>query len=94
MQIADPIEEEKVKRAIMEIRDLQLASAMTDLGGGGLSSAVGETAEKYDCGVTIDLAGAIQVSRLGAMGNLHLRITRKNAHNRAARKFGAGYGNF
>jgi phosphoribosylformylglycinamidine synthase II len=56
VQIADPIEEEKVKRAIIEIRDMQLASAVTDLGGGGLSSAVGETAEKFDCGVTIDLA--------------------------------------
>ena len=56
VQIADPIEEEKVKRAIIEIRDLQLASAVTDLGGGGLSSAVGETAEKFDCGVTINLA--------------------------------------
>ncbi len=55
VQIADPIEEEKVKRAIIEIRDLQLASATTDLGGGGLSSAVGETAEKFDCGVTIEL---------------------------------------
>ncbi len=55
VQIADPIEEEKVKRAIIEIRDLQLASATTDLGGGGLSSAVGETAEKFDCGTTIDL---------------------------------------
>ncbi len=55
VQIADPIEEEKVKRAIIEIRDLQLASATTDLGGGGLSSAVGETAERFDCGVTIDL---------------------------------------
>ena len=55
VQIADPIEEEKVKRAIIEIRDLQLASATTDLGGGGLSSAVGETAERFGCGVTIDL---------------------------------------
>jgi phosphoribosylformylglycinamidine synthase len=55
VQIADPIEEEKVKRAIIGIRDLQLASATTDLGGGGLSSAVGETAEKFDCGTTIDL---------------------------------------
>jgi phosphoribosylformylglycinamidine synthase II len=55
VQIADPIEEEKVKRAIIEVRDLQLASATTDLGGGGLSSAVGETAEKYDCGVTVEL---------------------------------------
>jgi phosphoribosylformylglycinamidine synthase II len=55
VQIADPIEEEKVKRAIVEIRDRELASAITDLGGGGMSSAVGETAERYGCGVTVDL---------------------------------------
>ncbi len=55
VQIADPIEEEKVKRAVVEIRDLQLASAITDIGGGGLSSAVGETAERFNCGVTVDL---------------------------------------
>jgi phosphoribosylformylglycinamidine synthase len=55
VQIADPIEEEKVKRALMEIRDLELGSATTDLGGGGMSSAVGETAERYGCGVTVDL---------------------------------------
>jgi phosphoribosylformylglycinamidine synthase len=55
VQIADPIEEEKVKRAIIEIRDLQLASATTDLGGGGLSSAVGETAERFGCGATAEL---------------------------------------
>ena len=29
---------------------------MTDIGGGGLSSAVGETAERFNCGVTADLA--------------------------------------
>ena len=55
VQIADPIEEEKVKRAMIEIRDRELASATTDLGGGGMSSAVGETAERYGCGVTVDL---------------------------------------
>ena len=55
VQIADPIEEEKVKRAIIEIRDLELASAITDMGGGGMSSAVGETAERYGCGATVDL---------------------------------------
>ena len=55
VQIADPIEEEKLKRAVIEIRDRELASAVTDLGGGGLSSAVGETAEKYGCGATVDL---------------------------------------
>ncbi|MCW4006780.1 MAG: phosphoribosylformylglycinamidine synthase subunit PurL [Candidatus Bathyarchaeota archaeon] len=55
VQIADPIEEEKVKRAMMEIRDRELASATTDLGGGGMSSAVGETADRYGCGVVVDL---------------------------------------
>jgi len=55
VQIADPIEEEKLKRAIVEIRDLELASAITDLGGGGLSSAVGETAKKFGCGATVEL---------------------------------------
>ncbi len=55
VQIADPIEEEKLKRAIIEIRDRELASAITDLGGGGLSSAVGETAEKFGCGATVAL---------------------------------------
>jgi phosphoribosylformylglycinamidine synthase II len=55
VQIADPIEEEKLKRAIIEVRDRELASAITDLGGGGLSSAVGETAEKFGCGATVEL---------------------------------------
>ncbi len=55
VQIADPIEEEKLKRAIIDIRDQGLASAITDLGGGGLSSAVGETAKKFDCGATVEL---------------------------------------
>jgi phosphoribosylformylglycinamidine synthase len=55
VQIADPIEEEKLKRAIIEVRDREFASAITDLGGGGLSSAVGETAEKFGCGATVEL---------------------------------------
>ncbi len=56
VQIADPIEEEKVKRTVVEIRDLGLGSAITDIGGGGLSSAVGETGERFGCGVRVDLA--------------------------------------
>jgi len=55
VQIADPIEEEKLKRAVMETRDRELGSAVTDLGGGGLSSAVGETAKRFGCGATIEL---------------------------------------
>ncbi len=55
VQIANPIEEEKLKRAIITIRDLGLGTAITDLGGGGLSSAVGETAHKYGCGAYVEL---------------------------------------
>ncbi len=39
----------------MKIRDLELGSATTDLGGGGMSSAIGETAERFGCGATVDL---------------------------------------
>lgn len=55
VQIADPIEEEKVKRAVVGIRDAGLGSGITDIGGGGLSSAVGETAERFGSGVAVDL---------------------------------------
>jgi len=55
VQIANPIEEEKLARAIIAIRDLELASSITDLGGGGLSSAVGETAHKFGCGARVEL---------------------------------------
>ena len=55
VQIANPIEEEKLKRAIIQIRDVGLASSITDLGGGGLSSAVGETANRFACGAELEL---------------------------------------
>ena len=55
VQIADPIEEEKLKRSVIELRDCELGSSVTDLGGGGLSSAVGETAKRFTCGAIIDL---------------------------------------
>ena len=55
VQIANPIEEEKLKRAIIKIRDQKLGSAITDLGGGGLSSAVGEMAHRFNCGALVSL---------------------------------------
>ena len=55
VQIGDPIEEEKLKRAIMRVRDEGLASAITDLGGGGVSCAVSEMAERSGCGATVEL---------------------------------------
>jgi phosphoribosylformylglycinamidine synthase len=55
VQIGDPIEEEKVKRAIISVRDRGLGSAITDLGGGGLSSGVGELADDAGCGAVVHL---------------------------------------
>jgi phosphoribosylformylglycinamidine synthase len=55
VQIANPIEEEKLKRAIIEVRDRQLGSGITDLGGGGLSSAIGERAHTARCGAFVEL---------------------------------------
>jgi len=55
VQIANPIEEEKLKRAIIKVRDRKLSSAITDLGGGGLSSAIGETANRFNLGAKVEL---------------------------------------
>ncbi len=55
VQIANPIEEEKLKRAILEVRDQGLCSGITDLGGGGLSCAAGEMAHRSGCGIRVDL---------------------------------------
>lgn len=55
VQIANPIEEEKLRRAILKIREENLGTAITDLGGGGLSSAIGETAYDAGCGVEVEL---------------------------------------
>jgi phosphoribosylformylglycinamidine synthase II len=55
VQIANPIEEEKVKRAINKLRDEGLGSAITDIGGGGISCATGEMADRSNCGIHVDL---------------------------------------
>jgi phosphoribosylformylglycinamidine synthase len=55
VQIANPIEEEKIKRALMEVSDRKLGSGITDIGGGGLSCGVCETADRYGLGVTAHL---------------------------------------
>ncbi len=46
VQIGDPITEKKVLDAILKARDQGLYRRITDCGGGGLSSAVGEMAEE------------------------------------------------
>ncbi len=53
VQIGDPITEKKLIDVLLKARDRQLYKRITDCGGGGLSSAVGEMAE--ETGVRVDL---------------------------------------
>ncbi|MGB9717491.1 MAG: phosphoribosylformylglycinamidine synthase subunit PurL [Thermoproteota archaeon] len=55
VQIPNPIVEERLRRAILRIRDEGLATGITDLGGGGLSCAAGEMAHRSSLGVDINL---------------------------------------
>jgi phosphoribosylformylglycinamidine synthase len=55
VQIANPIEEEKIKRALKEVSERMLGSGITDIGGGGLSCGVCETADQYSLGVEVHL---------------------------------------
>lgn len=53
VQIGNPITEKKLLDALLEARDRKLYNAITDCGGGGLSSAVGEMGK--DLGATVHL---------------------------------------
>jgi len=53
VQIGDPIQEKKILDVLMQARDRNLYSAITDCGAGGLSSAVGEMGE--GTGARVDL---------------------------------------
>lgn len=53
VQIANPIVEKKIVDTLLKARDEKLYSAITDCGGGGLSSAFGEMGEEV--GLRIDL---------------------------------------
>jgi phosphoribosylformylglycinamidine synthase len=54
VQIGNPIEEKKLLDAQLRARDRGLYTAVTDCGGGGLSSAIGEMGEEL--GVRVDLS--------------------------------------
>jgi phosphoribosylformylglycinamidine synthase len=54
VQIGAPLEEVKFRKAIIELRDAGCLRALTDIGGAGLNSAVGEIGEA--CGVWINTA--------------------------------------
>jgi len=53
VQIGNPIVEKKIVDTLLQARDKQLYSSITDCGGGGLSSAFGEMGEEV--GLRIDL---------------------------------------
>jgi len=54
VQIGDPITEKRVIDALLKARDRKLYRRITDCGGGGLSSAVGEMAEETGVRVYLD----------------------------------------
>ena len=54
VQIGNPIEEKKVTDLVLAARDRGLFQAITDCGGGGLSSAVGELASSRGCEVWLE----------------------------------------
>ncbi len=54
VQIGDPYTQKKMHDFLLEARDEGLISFITDCGGGGLSSAVGESA-RFSNGCTVDL---------------------------------------
>lgn len=55
VQIPDPFIEKLIIEAILEARNQKLIHAMKDLGGGGLSCAVSETADALSIGIEMDV---------------------------------------
>jgi phosphoribosylformylglycinamidine synthase len=56
VQIGNPIEEKKVLDTILQARDRELFTAVTDCGAGGFSSAVGEMGEEVGAEVWLEKA--------------------------------------
>ncbi|MHC4380588.1 MAG: AIR synthase-related protein, partial [Planctomycetota bacterium] len=56
VQIGDPITEKKVLDVLIQARDRDLFTAVTDCGAGGFSSAVGEMGEEIGAEVELDAA--------------------------------------
>lgn len=54
VQIGNPIEEKRMFDCLLELRDMDVFTALTDCGAGGYSSAVGEMGEKTGAVVHLD----------------------------------------
>ena len=55
IQIPDPFIEKLIIEAVLEARNEKLIHAMKDLGGGGLSCAISETADALNVGIEMDV---------------------------------------
>ena len=55
VQIPDPFIEKLIIEAILEARNEKVIHAMKDLGGGGLSCAISETADALEIGIEMDV---------------------------------------
>jgi len=55
VQIPDPFIEKLIIEAVLEARNDKLIHAMKDLGGGGLSCAISETADALEIGIEMDV---------------------------------------
>lgn len=56
VQIPDPFIEKLIIEAVLEARNQKLIHAMKDLGGGGLSCAISETADALEVGIEMDVS--------------------------------------
>ncbi|MCE2615094.1 MAG: phosphoribosylformylglycinamidine synthase subunit PurL, partial [Nitrosopumilus sp. (ex Thoosa mismalolli)] len=56
VQIPDPFIEKLIIEAVLEARNQKLIHAMKDLGGGGLSCAISETADALGVGIKMDVS--------------------------------------
>lgn len=56
VQIPDPFIEKLIIEAVLEARNEKLIHAMKDLGGGGLSCAISETADALEVGIEMDVS--------------------------------------
>jgi len=55
VQIPDPFMEKLIIEAVLEARNKKCINAMKDLGGGGLSCAISETADSLGIGIELDV---------------------------------------
>jgi hypothetical protein len=82
VQIGDPYTQKKMHDFLLDARDEGLIRFITDNGGGGLSSSIGESA-LFPTAATSSWKSAVEIRRPGPMGDLDLRIP--GAHDRGHR---------